>query len=301
MQISIVIQGCVTLISQEIVQKFRRILPRSEIIFSTWSEDVCLKKISDKYIVNTDPGPYQICQHDVVVRSENINRQIVSTAAGLACSTFPHVLKWRSDFDFNEKKMAEFISSIFLDGLNESVFVLSLNTANPFADIELVGHLSDWMYIGKRERVVQLLETKCLEWIPENYRIPEQRLGKSIFPFGKFTCEQIMVKEGLKVLYGIDLKRFNDQDVRPLFISIIGPRIKIVSPRRIGLITNKYDYLIYPKWRSFRPFFGFYLSTITEIDCALLANPVTRSLGVLSLILKGRLLSVLRGVAKVFS
>jgi hypothetical protein len=300
MQISIVIQGSVTLVAQDIVKKFRRILPGSEIIFSTWTEDACLKSISNKYIVNTDPGPYQICEHEVVVRSENINRQIVSTAAGLACSTFPHVLKWRSDFDFNEKKMAEFISRIFLNDLDASVCVLSLNTANPFADIGLVGHLSDWMYLGKREILLQLLENKCLEWTPENYRIPEQRLGKSIFPFGKFTCEQIMVKEGLKVLYGIDLKRFNDQDVRSLFISIVGSRIKIVSPRRIGLITKKYDYLIYPKLSSFRPFVGFYLSTITEIDSSLLSNPLTRSLGVFGLMLKGRLLSVLRGIARWF-
>jgi hypothetical protein len=80
----------------ECIRRTRSALPAAQIIISTWSWDPNIAALVDKYIVNTDPGPL-IEKPDRLNYLNNINRQIVSTSAGLKGSSRPIAIKLRSD------------------------------------------------------------------------------------------------------------------------------------------------------------------------------------------------------------
>jgi hypothetical protein len=77
------------------LRNLRRLLPDAEIIFSTWKgEDTRLLDSFDSLIESMDPGPQG---SGTGLVPSNINRQIVSTCAGLAVATRKYILKIRSD------------------------------------------------------------------------------------------------------------------------------------------------------------------------------------------------------------
>jgi hypothetical protein len=75
-------------------RQIRRLLPHSEIILSTWNDQKFDAVERDVLILNDDPG----AQGDWPgYTANNVNRQIVSTLAGLKCATRQYVLKIRTD------------------------------------------------------------------------------------------------------------------------------------------------------------------------------------------------------------
>jgi hypothetical protein len=100
-QVSVVVQGLVdpehTRLS---VESVRRHLPGAEIIVSTWEgADVSMLPAVEDVVYSKDPGPQLMSnvRDDKPAVYNNVNRQIVSSAAGIALATRPMVLRIRSD------------------------------------------------------------------------------------------------------------------------------------------------------------------------------------------------------------
>lgn len=108
--LSIIIQGPVGTLYWPLdkllsgLSEMRKKFPLAEIIFSTWDNDnglddefsSCVKQLNVRLVLSPDPGP--VVSYDKGIKYlTNVNRLLVSTAAGLAASTQPLSVKLRSD------------------------------------------------------------------------------------------------------------------------------------------------------------------------------------------------------------
>ena len=91
------------------INNLRHIFPKSEIIVSTW-ENTHINNIDyDHIVLSKDPGAISFTKKGITYN--NVNRQIVSTLAGLRVATRPYVVKMRGDILVTGKN---FISISFL-------------------------------------------------------------------------------------------------------------------------------------------------------------------------------------------
>jgi hypothetical protein len=98
-EISVVIQGAVDFsIIDPVLQSVRNVLPKAEVVLSTW-EGVDYTPINplyyDKLVLSPDPGGFPLVADGSVLN--NVDRQVRSTAAGIAQVTRPYCLKIRTD------------------------------------------------------------------------------------------------------------------------------------------------------------------------------------------------------------
>ena len=101
--ISVVVQGMPCAETLPILAKIRKLLPKSEIILSTW-EGVDAERFegtADRVVLSKDPGSGVNCFSNGTIYHNNFNRQLVSTRAGIRASTRKFVIKTRTDFSLD--------------------------------------------------------------------------------------------------------------------------------------------------------------------------------------------------------
>lgn len=291
-QLSVILQGAISPCTANIIKGFREAAPGCEIILSTWTRDESLTHQVDAYIINADPGTLPVTYQGQIIRVENVNRQIISTVAGLKQTSKKFSIKWRTDFEVDSKKLRKFLK-VYLTKIESSsvagrdlIVVSAINTANPYAGIGLIGHVSDWVYLGRTQYLLRMMPTKTIASEKINTEIPADRVHKKIFPFARFSVEQWMLRDGLRGEFDFYSDTFSAPDMIRKFLTILGRGFIVVNPRTMGLISHKYDDFIYLNKSSFRKFVGFYLATISEFDSVLLSSPILRDFGVTLLRLK---------------
>lgn len=299
--LTVVIQGSVSSRTVGVIEAFRLAAPECEIILSTWTHNKALADLVDCYIVSPDPGTMPVMHQGQLVRTENTNRQILSTAAGVCRASRMFTMKWRTDFSLDPKHLRQFLERYTLllarDPMDKLV-TFSINSTNPFAGVGLVAQLSDWMYFGRTEFLRRFLAMELIPNTPENVEIPTDRFDIKIFPFARFSAEQWILRDGFKKIYGIELNYFNDPIALPAYLRLIGHSILIINPRKLGLVTHKYDQFFIPHWKTLREFIGFRLSTISQIDSTLLGAPGLYHLAIGLLKLKGSIFNTYKYIAK---
>ncbi|VTU00947.1 WavE lipopolysaccharide synthesis OS=Flavobacterium johnsoniae (strain ATCC 17061 / DSM 2064 / UW101) GN=Fjoh_0346 PE=4 SV=1: WavE [Gemmataceae bacterium] len=82
----------VPVVTASVLDSVRQHLPGSEVILSTWKGSDCTGLAPDVIAENDDPGPIP-----TPGKTNNVNRQIVSTRRGLALATRRYAMKLRSD------------------------------------------------------------------------------------------------------------------------------------------------------------------------------------------------------------
>lgn len=106
-EISVVVQGPVTEgITDKCLKSIRNVLPEAEIILSTWEGSNVDGLEYDFVIFNEDPGSSPLIK-DAPARN-NINRQIVSTLAGIKKASRKYCLKYRTDLELKNDKFLSF-------------------------------------------------------------------------------------------------------------------------------------------------------------------------------------------------
>lgn len=150
------------------VAKTREALPNATIILSTWDTlqlperyDSAAKLGVDQLIVNADPGglPNIKFGYDA---PNNVNRQIVSTQAGLANATTDYALKLRTDSYLVNDNLLQFYRYYTEQVTSHSqrqkmgyspIAVPSFFTIDPSMFEHMAFHISDWAQFGKTERL----------------------------------------------------------------------------------------------------------------------------------------------------
>lgn len=153
--ISVIMQGACSDITPSCLKSLRTVFPRAEIIVSTWQNSVVDSVYADQIIFSEDPGTVYADQ--VSKTLNNVNRQLISTKAGLAAATRPFTLKTRSDILFQNAdflayfgKYDQYKSSYFQNRL----LICNYYTRNPQVS-HICFHPSDWILFGRTEDVVQ--------------------------------------------------------------------------------------------------------------------------------------------------
>lgn len=152
--ISIVCQGAVELqLTRRCLLSLRESFPGAEIILSTWTGSDTAGLPYDKLVLSLDPGA--VTADGVAGTLNNVNRQLVSTQAGLAAAERPYILKTRTDILFES---ADFLSWFGeYDGVQSPYFqnrllICSYYTRNPRV-LSTCFHPSDWIVFGRAEDV----------------------------------------------------------------------------------------------------------------------------------------------------
>lgn len=288
--LTVILQGALSPRTANIIANWRASAKGCEIVLSSWVHDPELAVLVDSYVVSSDPGAFPVMHEGEILRTENTNRQIVSSVAGLRNATREIAIKWRTDFDFCSTLMSEFLSHYFplvSSKEEKKLVVFSINSTNPFAGAGLVAQLSDWMYLGLTDLLLRLLPATPIPVTPENLEVPPRVMAERIFPIARFSAEQWMLREGFSRVYGLEINRFDDPDAIAPYLRLVGKNILIINPRTVGLATAKYDYLFEPRLSTLREFIGFRLSTISQLDSMLLGTALLRPLAVGLLKCKG--------------
>jgi WavE lipopolysaccharide synthesis len=267
--LTVIVQGGIHPNQAVVVAKFKQAFPFAQVVVSTWQRNETLAALADDYVISTDPGGFDLIQNGRVIRTENINRQIVSTRAGLDAAKGEWSLKWRADFDFDVDKMRDTLSRYAESMVGDSLLVLAYHTANPFADVGLVGHVSDWMYFAKTDTLRRLITANPIPATPEHNQVPHDRDDTKVFPFASFSCEQLMLRQGLQSVYGIPMKTFGDPASVSPFLSLIGKQIFVEQPSVFGIKTEKYNRFIYFSLRHATSYAWYRLASISKLECRL--------------------------------
>lgn len=220
--ISFVVQGAIDkIITPKCLKSIRKNFPECTIILSTWKNSITKELDYDELVINDDPGAV-ICDYHSI--PNNINRQILSSYAGLEKVKTKYAAKVRSDLIFDSPKFLNFFDSFpaynkEYKHVKSRMIILSLYTRlfyinyNKYNLIPATFHFSDWFYFGFTEDVKRYFSAELIEDLASfsNYYLtnkefhnklpyphlmlkitPEQYLGyKFFFPNADYDIQSI--------------------------------------------------------------------------------------------------------------
>lgn len=270
--LTFVIQGGLDRALVDRIKNIKSVFIYSSIIVST-TDSMCtyeelIKKECDLFLKLPDPGHFFVTKENEYIRSENINRQIVTTSAGLENVNTSLVAKFRTDHSFDVQMLYDYLIANLDSILNEKkIVVSSYKTANPFFNENFVFHISDWLYIGNTKKLKKLITSKPIPQLSEYSEVPCNYRG--LFPISKFTCEQWMLRAGLSNIYNINLDSHSDSAKIYDFLNFIKVHLILLNPKKILLITNKYDDLFYLRPRRLNYYVYHYLACVWMYESTL--------------------------------
>jgi hypothetical protein len=137
-------------LTQQCIESVRKVLPKAEVILSTWEGTDVSHLSYDKLVLNNDPGA--ISYSDLNPKYlNNTNRQIVSTYNGLLAATENYAIKLRGDCQLRDTAFTNFLKPYARTKkykfLEERVIVPTLYSRNPRRIAQLI-HPSDIYQVG---------------------------------------------------------------------------------------------------------------------------------------------------------
>ena len=189
--ISVIVQGAITNYTKLCLESVRKYLPGAEIILSTWDDSNIDRLDYDVVIFNKDPGALSYTDKKNS-KLNNINRQIVSTIAGVKKSKRKYILKFRSDFILKNNNFLKYFDLYGKNAGNEyKIFQHKILTCTNFTRAgsalngRLLFHPSDMILFGLRDDLLNLFDipqqtnfendkiiidkVKQLKYVPEQY------------------------------------------------------------------------------------------------------------------------------------
>lgn len=263
--ISVIVQGAINSKNTlSCLKRIRKYLPASEIILSTWegSDVSTLSGLYDKLILNTDPG--------AVLREENVygkifnnlNRQLLSTQAGLKLATRKYSLKFRTDLILTSNKFLKYFDSFPCRTQDYKLFEHKILTSALFSKfylyydrkekrwVNVPFHISDWWLFGlTNDLKTYFLDTKLVEE-PEfttYFNLTENK--NKITPYGeiksKFAPEQYFgyscFSRNFDDIFMQDAADYSEKTELQSRKCIINNFI-ILQYKQSGIYLNKYPY-----------------------------------------------------------
>lgn len=185
--ISIVCQGSIIPdLTKSCLCSLRAVFPGSEIILSTWNGADVSGLDADKTVLSPDPGAFMA--DEVSNTPSNVNRQLISTKAGIAAARGTYILKTRTDILFLDAEFLSFFGRY--DDVPSPFFANRLLICNYFTRnprvMALCFHPSDWVLFGKAEDVQKYYENTPLMTDEEGYWFKNHK--KSTMFFTNYIC-----------------------------------------------------------------------------------------------------------------
>lgn len=237
----------------------RKVLPKSEIILSTWEGSDTSGLAADKIIFNKDPGPQGIFGSGAI--PSNVNRQIVSSANGIKSASENFVLKLRSDaillganfIDiFDTTKSSSSMYKIF----ERKVVSNNLSSKNPatMSEFPLLYHPADHAHFGLRNDLLTLWDLPLQSEDDSTYftvidRPNTYRNNES----SRFTPEQFICIQSFRKSIPINIESYADISEIDISEKALAENFVFVNDADFSFYIEKYhNYLheIY-KWMRY--------------------------------------------------
>lgn len=214
-QISIVVQGgIIEPFTDKCIKNLRVCFPDSEIILSTWIGSSISGINIDKVIFSPDPGA--VIVDKVAGTLNNVNRQLISTQAGLKAATRCYILKTRTDILFENTNFLSYFGKY--DNIKSPYFqnrllICNYYTRNPRV-FSACFHPSDWIVFGRASDVnnyysnIPLMTTEDETWFlhhPKKFNFFTNYICR-------FTPEQHIFLSFLKNYHNISCNCYYDQN-----------------------------------------------------------------------------------------
>lgn len=218
-EISVVVQGAVddSAVTARCLAGIRQLLPDAQLILSTWEGTDVSGLVFDEVVFSKDPGGVLADERHHVFN--NVNRQIVSTKAGLLCAKRRLTLKFRTDLLLLSADFLRFFGRY--DGVRirtqdfifkNRVLICNFYTRNPGA-WAIPFHPSDWVMFGNTVDVwdyfdVPLMPEEEMRWFLER----PKNTGLFAEYLSRYTPEQYICLSFLKKHWTVDCSYYADID-----------------------------------------------------------------------------------------
>lgn len=222
--ITFVVQGpIIPDITLECLISIRRYFPEAQIILSTWKGTDASSLTFDELVYSEDPG-YFYYSDRAGERQNNVNRQIVSTLAGLQRVKTKYTFKIRTDFNMTGDDFLQFWNRFPAANADYKVFqdkilACSYFSRNPTSRMRFPFHPSDLAFFGRTEDVLNLFDIPLMTkkeayWDTKNVRFNRYVSEQHIF----INC---LCKNGKDVLchYYNDNSEYNISETEKYFAS----------------------------------------------------------------------------------
>ena len=191
-KITVVVQGAIVPDegrgTKEVCESIRKLLPRAEIILSTWENSNYQGIPYDKVLENRDPGALdsQYEGRDKSVVRNNFNRQLISTLHGIREAGREYVMKLRSDSLLQNLSFLRFYEKY---GREQSI--ACFEPRNPWGEFLNQLSLCDFWFFAPKEKMLKLWDIPLYE----NGMLKERDILGEEYLLGQF----IRKKENLEL------------------------------------------------------------------------------------------------------
>lgn len=274
--ISVIVQGPVIWgktdnprddVTKRSLETIRQVLPKAEIILSTWEGTNTEGLDFDKVIYSKDPGGtrfYYRSENPSIIMN-NVNRQIISTLEGIKSATNDYVVKMRSD--------AFLVDDKFIDGFTrftsrsdefkyfkERIVVSSVFTRSNVTG--LLFHPSDIFQFGLREDMLKLWDVPLSEE-PKNTRWFENRPRPKpdLYPMDsiRYFPEQYIWVSFLRKYLNVPFEFYSEVSSYLLKLSekALVNNFVVMNPWQLGIQVDKFDQILqhnYSRWNTMYSF-----------------------------------------------
>ena len=265
-QITVLFQGSVTSYqgaqSDSFIQNLNRtrcVLPNAQFILSTWEGmDVPQQIDIERIIYSRDPGGLPGIKLDDS-KSNNINRQIVTTANGLAAVKTPYTLKLRTDSFLEHGGFIE-IYEQYKKLVNHKeytpIIACCFFTIDPEIYEHMPFHISDWIQFGETEILQKYWDVPLMSKEDATYYERHEHRPFSGY-FDKKFRTRLAVEQHIATYYAKKLgykipKLHNDN--RPTILKshkkFLANELIILDPWQIGLNFPKYHWAYKSRFAS---------------------------------------------------
>lgn len=259
--ISVVVQGAIDKKeTPKCLKSIREYLPNAEIIISTWEgEDLTLLDF-DRVVFSDDPGAPILCEHNGRKIYNNMNRQLLSTQAGLREVNRKYTLKLRSDLIIANTGFVDYFERFQRRTGGYRLFKQKIVTATLFTKHSMWNqknsmgltpfHISDWYFFGLTQDVRTYLADTPLAEEPKfsYYFSMRQNVSKSS-PYGeiefKFAPEQYFAYECFARNFdNICMEDAADvsNELMDVFEEFLVNNFIVLEFKQSGIYLNKYPY-----------------------------------------------------------
>lgn len=167
-EITIIIQGgYFEGITEKVIASARKYFPAATLIFSTTDQIAENKNFAvDELIISPEPEVFSY--PDLIgEKDNNVNRQIVSTFAGLQKAKTKYALKLRSDFRLTGADFLQYFEKFPASEKNYQVFSHKILACcyfsrNPLSELSFPFHPSDLAFFGLTEDLLKLFDVELM-------------------------------------------------------------------------------------------------------------------------------------------
>jgi hypothetical protein len=232
------------------VRSIRQVLPGAKIILSTWEGAEIPRGLGIKDIVfSTDPGglaPLKLIDN----KTNNVNRQIVSTRAGMAAVQTPFTIKLRTDCYLEHAGFLDFyMEQAKRDKGHHRILVNCFFTLNPIVFERIPYHLSDWFQFGPTELLqsywsAPLMSAQDARFYEFNPHHPDSTIFEKRFR-SKLAAEQHVCTHYARSRGYTCPEFLNDRSPEAIndFYKFMAAETIVLDPWQIGLVFPKYGWV----------------------------------------------------------